>query len=125
MLKSWGKEKMIERRTNGSDDHNPFEIVGHKESVERVLRIGDVIKLLVGSFVTYTVMVVSFILWVQAQGDARYQQKISGENQERQIVEMRDAIKSIASQNDDLIKQNNEISRTLGRIEGYLDKGRR
>jgi len=116
---------MIERRTNGSDDHNPFEIVGHKESVERVLRIGDVIKLLVGSFVTYTVMVVSFILWVQAQGDARYQQKISGENQERQIVEMRDAIKSIASQNDDLIKQNNEISRTLGRIEGYLDKGRR
>ena len=58
------------------------------------------------------------VFWVQNTNDEQYYAKLSGENLESKVRDLKDDMKIIRDQND-------EISVMLGRIEGRLDEQQR
>ncbi len=85
------------------------------DNIEKVkLSFGDIIKYS-GSIVSAIAVIAAVILWVQSQGVDKYYPKISGENLEKQFSKF-------DQQMTEVQKQNVEIIRILGRIEGIENK---
>lgn len=81
----------------------------------------SMIKLWAASIVGVVVVVLGIVFWINDEikdyGDIMFYPKLSGENTEREIKEMKDSLKIIQTQNIEIIK-------TLSGIEGQLKNHR-
>lgn len=83
----------------------------HDDNIERTLKLGELVGRFGGWVVSLVAIAITVVLWVQTQGDDQYYPKLAGENLEKQIARVEEHMGGIE-------KQNMEIIRILGRIEG-------
>lgn len=87
----------------------------NEDNIEKAkLSFGDLVKYS-GTIISAIAVIAAVILWIQSQGVDKYYPKISGENLERQVIKF-------DQQMTEIQRQNVEIIRLLGRIEGIENK---
>lgn len=85
------------------------------DQFDKVLKVGEVIKLFGGWVFGIVALVISIIFWIQTQGNDKFYPRLAGENLEKQLVKI--------EQHMDVVQaQNMEMIRILGHIEGSASK---
>jgi len=103
---------IIVKNMHASNGHETAEHIKKRLTSSATVRWRDVIKIIL-LITTVVSMTAGTIVWMQTQNDRSYATKVELERQTTQVEELKQGV-------SELQRQNTDILRSLGRIEGKI-----